>query len=47
MRRRLLPVEVDVATGHDLILRRVVADRGPDLGLELSSRNIIAKERVV
>ena len=40
------PVEVDVLARYDFANRRVLADRGPNLRLELAGRNIIAKERL-
>lgn len=43
----LLPVEVDVLTLGHLGNARIVADRAPDLCLELSGRNIIAEKLVV
>ena len=41
------PVEVDVLARGDFGDRWVLADRSPDLSLELARRNIIAKEGVV
>lgn len=41
------PIVVDITALHGLISRGVIADRAPDLRVELSGRNIIAEELVV